>query len=38
MHDKDRDARTVLNRLINEERKHIVLILELKEKLELSSR
>lgn len=38
MHDKDKDARTVLNRLINEERKHIVLILELKERLELSTR
>jgi rubrerythrin len=38
MHEKDQGARTILNRLINEERKHIVLILELKEKLELSSR
>ncbi|RPI94138.1 MAG: hypothetical protein EHM32_07160 [Spirochaetales bacterium] len=38
IHEKDKDARTILNKLINEERKHIVLILELKEKLELASR
>ncbi len=38
MHEKDKDAHTILSRLINEERKHIVLILELKENLELSSR
>ncbi|HSV96492.1 MAG TPA: ferritin family protein [Spirochaetota bacterium] len=38
MHEKDKDALKILNRLIDEERRHIVLILELKEKLELSSR
>lgn len=37
IHEKDVDAVNVLKKLIDEERKHVVLLLDLKERLELSS-
>ncbi len=35
MYEKDRDTRLILDRLLDEERKHVVLLLELKEKTDL---
>lgn len=35
MYDKDRDTHIVLERLLDEERRHVVLLLEIKEKLSL---